>query len=289
MLKKGKITIMRVAVMTDSTAYIPADIRQQLHIVMLPLNVLIDNRSYQEEMDLQAEQFYPLVRQAKELPKTSQPSIGSITEALEELATGYDAVIAVHLSSGISGTYQSVVTAGEMVEGIDVYAFDSEISCLPQGFYVMEAAEMALAGHSPQAIVERLTTMKQSMRAYFMVDDLTHLHRGGRLNGAQAIVGSMLQVKPVLHFVETKIVPFEKIRTQKKALKRIISLFDEDAATGKPIRAVVIHANRPDEALALKNELKSKYDHVEITTSYFGAVIGTHLGEGALGLGWYLK
>lgn len=280
---------MRVAVMTDSTAYIPAHLRQQWNIEMLPLNVFIDDVSYQEEVDLQADQFYPLVRQAKELPKTSQPSIGYITETLEKLAVDYDAVVSIHLSSGISGTHQSVITAGNMVEGIDVYAFDSEISCMAQGFYALEAAQMANDGKDAETIMNRLNEMKQSMRAYFMVDDLSHLHRGGRLNGAQALLGSMLQVKPLLHFVDTKIVPFEKIRTQKKAIKRILSLFDEDAATGKPVKAVVIHANRPEDAKMLKNDIEKQYANVEISISYFGAVIGTHLGEGSLGLAWYLK
>ena len=280
---------MKVAVMTDSTAYISPEIRQQMDIEMVPLNVVLGEKSYQEEIDLPANEFYRLARNERELPKTSQPSIGLITEKLENLAEEYDAVISIHLSSGISGTYQAMLAAGNMVEGIDVHVFDSEISCMPQGFYALEAAEMAKDGNDPDAIIARLTEMKESMRAYFLVDDLTHLHRGGRLNGAQALVGSMLQVKPLLHFVDTKIVPFEKIRTQKKAIKRMVALFAEDASTGVPLRAVVIHANRPNEANLLKDELENLFPNVEISISYFGAVIGTHLGEGALGLGWYLK
>ncbi|GGM35489.1 hypothetical protein GCM10011351_22000 [Paraliobacillus quinghaiensis] len=280
---------MKVAVMTDSTAYILPEIRQQMDIEMVPLNVVIGEKSYQEEIDLPAEEFYRLVRNERELPKTSQPSIGFITEKLEKLAEEYDAVISIHLSSGISGTYQTMIAAGEMVEGIDVHVFDSEISCMPQGFYALEAAKMAKDGINADTIIARLTEMKESMRAYFLVDDLTHLHRGGRLNGAQALVGSVLQVKPLLHFIDTKIVPFEKIRTQKKAIKRMIALFAEDASTGAPLRAVVIHANRPNEANLLKDELEKLFPNVELSISYFGAVIGTHLGEGALGLGWYLK
>lgn len=281
---------MKIAVMTDSTAYLPESIRKEFQIEMVPLNVVFGDTSYQEEIELQASEFYPRVRQSKELPKTSQPSIGYITDKLEQLAEHYDAVISVHLSSGISGTYQSVLTANKMVEGIEVYAFDSEISCTPQGFYVLEAAKLAQEeGMTPEAIIDRLNEMKQSMRAYFLVDDLTHLHRGGRLSGAQALVGSMLQVKPILHFVDTKIVPFEKIRTQKKALKRLVALFDEDARSGKPIRAVVINANCPELGQSLVDELEANYPNAEISTSYFGAVIGTHLGEGSLGLGWYFK
>jgi DegV family protein with EDD domain len=176
-----------------------------------------------------------------------------------------------------------------MVDDIDVHAFDSEISCMIQGFYVLEAAEMAAEGKGPEEIIARLDFMKESDRAYFMVDDLSHLQRGGRLSSAQALMGSLLQVKPLLHFVDTKIVPFEKIRTRKKALKRIYDLFDEDASLNVPMRAVVIHANRDAEAEEMKKELEEKYPHVEFFLSYFGPVIGTHLGEGAMGLGWYKR
>lgn len=278
---------MTVAIITDSTAYIPKEIREEYNIQMIPLTVTFNGASYQEEVDLTTTDFYEKVREEKVLPKTSQPAIGLMVDLLEQLKQDYDAVVAIHLSSGISGTYQSMQTAGTMVDGLDTYVFDSEVSCMAQGFYVLEAAKLAQKEASPEAILDRLNIVKQSLRAYFVVDDLNHLHRGGRLNGAQALVGSVLQVKPILHFSETKIVPFEKIRTQKKAFKRLIELIDEDASTGAPIRATVIHANCPETAEQLMRELKERYTNVELTLSYFGPVIGTHLGEGSIGLGWY--
>lgn len=280
---------MKIAVLTDSTSYLAESTRKKYNIEVVPLSVTFGNTSYEEEIELSAEEFYSLVRNSKELPKTSQPSIGFMTDKLTELAKDYDAVIAIHLSSGISGTYQSMQTAGTMIDEIDVHVFDSEMSCMAQGFYVLETVKMIEQGSTPEEIIARLNEMKQSMRAYFVVDDLQHLHRGGRLSGTQALVGSMLQVKPILHFVDKKIVPFEKIRTQKKALKRIVELFDEDAKTGKPIRASIIHANVPDLAQAFAEELESLYPNADISISYFGAVIGTHLGEGSIGLAWYLE
>ncbi|MBU5594102.1 DegV family protein [Amphibacillus sp. MSJ-3] len=278
---------MKIAVLTDSTSYLTESTRKRYNIEIVPLSVTFGNKSYEEEIELDAVAFYSLVHESKELPKTSQPSIGYMTDKLTELAKDYDAVIAIHLSSGISGTFQSMQTAGTMVNNIDVRVFDSEISCMPQGFYVLEAARMVEKGTTPDEIIARLNEMKQSMRAYFVVDDLQHLHRGGRLSGTQALVGSMLQVKPILHFVDKKIVPFEKIRTQKKAFKRIVELFDEDAKTGEPIQASVIHANAPELAESFAQELKNLYPNADINISYFGAVIGTHLGEGSIGLGWY--
>lgn len=280
---------MKTAIVTDSTAYIPAEIRAKHHIHMIPLNVIFGNESYQEEVEIKVDQFYEEVKNKKELPSTSQPAIGEFVKLYEKLSANYDAVVSIHLSSGISGTFQGAVAAGGMVDDIEVHTFDSEISCMIQGFYVLEAAEMAAEGKGPEEILARLNEMKESDRAYFMVDDLSHLQRGGRLSSAQALVGSLLQVKPLLHFVDTKIVPFEKIRTRKKAIKRIHDLFDEDASLGVPMRAVVIHANRDAEAEEMKKELEERYPHVEFFLSYFGPVIGTHLGEGAMGLGWYKR
>ena len=280
---------VKTAVMTDSTSYIPKHIREDKNIHMVPLSVIFGDKVYEEEVTITADEFYELVKKESELPKTSQPSTGFIVDKLTELAKDYDAVISIHLSSGISGTYEGVVAAGEMVEGIEVYPFDSEVSAIILGFYALEAADLAAEGWEPEQIINRLNEMKQNIDAYFMVDDLSHLKRGGRLSGAQAFVGSMLQVKPVLCFKDKKIVPFEKIRTRKKALKRIEELFAEDAKTGKPIVASVIHANREKEAEAIKQELEARYPNVEVLVSYFGPVCGTHLGEGAMGLGWYMK
>jgi DegV family protein with EDD domain len=279
---------MKTAIVTDSTAYIPKEIREKWNIHMVPLNVIFGDEAYQEEVDITWEQFYEEVK-TKELPTTSQPPIGQFVELFEKLAKDYDAVICVHLSSGISGTFQGAVTASTMVEGIKVYPFDSEISCMVQGFYALEAAEWASRGSDPERIIARLEELKGSARAYFMVDDLAHLQRGGRLSGAAALIGSLLQVKPLLHFEEKVIVPFEKIRTRKKAMKRIEDLLGEDALGGSRYQAVIIHANREAEAKEWKVELEAQYPNVEFSIGYFGAVIGTHLGEGAMGMGWMKK
>lgn len=278
---------MKTAVVTDSTAYIPKELREQLHIHMVPLNVIIGTEVYQEEVDLTAEEFFEKVKSTEKLPTTSQPPIGYLVETYENLAKEYDAIVAIHLSSAISGTYQGTVAAGAMVEGIDVYSFDSEMSSRVQGFYVVEAARMALEGHGPEAILAKMEEMKKTVRAYFMADDLSHLQRGGRLSSAQALIGSLLQVKPILHFSNKVIVPFEKIRTKKKAMKRITELLGKDASSGNEYNAVIIHAMRENDALEWQAELEAKYPNVSFEISYFGPVLGTHLGEGAMGMGWY--
>ncbi|MBK3494819.1 DegV family protein [Viridibacillus sp. YIM B01967] len=280
---------MTTAIVTDSTAYLTQAERERYNIRMVPLSVVIKHETFEEEVTLTTSNFYDKVRNESELPKTSQPPIGTFVTLFNELSKEYDEIVAIHLSSGISGTYQGAIQAGEMVEGIDVYGFDSEISCAVQGFYVLKAGEMAEAGATAKEILEALEEMRKTMRAYFMVDNLAHLQRGGRLSAAQALIGGLLQVKPLLHFEDKVIVPFEKIRTRKRALKRVEEMLGEDAAKYDQLDAVVIHGNCEEEAIEWMATLQNRFPNVNVKLSYFGPVIGTHLGEGSMGLGWVKK
>lgn len=191
---------MKTAVVTDSTAYLTEEERQRYNVHMIPLGVNIEGTVYDEEIDITASEFYDRVRGAKEFPKTTQPPIGKFVELFETLAKDHEDVVTIHLSSGISGTYQGAVQAGDMVENINVYAFDSEIACYVQGMFVKEAVQLAEQGASGQEIMAHLEELKKSMDAYFVVDDLGHLQRGGRLSAAAALIGGLLQVKPILQF-----------------------------------------------------------------------------------------
>ena len=170
---------MKTAIVTDSTAYIPKELHNKLNIHMIPLSVIFGGETYQEEVDITASEFYEEVSVQEKLATTSQPSVGQFVELFEQLSKEYDAVISIHLSSGISGTYQGAVQAGGMVEGIKVYPYDSEISCMIQGCLAIEGAKLGREGKTAEEIVVLLDEMKQSVRAYFMVDDLAHLQRGG--------------------------------------------------------------------------------------------------------------
>lgn len=276
-----------VAVVTDSTAYLSPELREQFNIEMVPLSVVFGEESFREELDLSTEDFYEKIASAKQLPTTSQPAVGDFVSLFERLKEdGYEQVISIHLSSKISGTYQTALTAASMVEGIDVHGFDSEISCSPQAYYVLEAAKLANEGSDANTIIDYLHSLKETSRAYFMVDDLNHLHRGGRLNAAQLVVGNLLKIKPILHFENGSIVPFEKVRTEKKALARILQLLAEDAEKGIPLDVTVIHANREDGGKELAERIRDAHPNANVSISYFGPVIGTHLGSGSLGVTW---
>ncbi|MDO0875623.1 DegV family protein [Carnobacterium divergens] len=277
---------MKIAIVIDSTAYLTHEQYKQNNIYMLPLSVVVGNEVYREEVDITSEEFFEKVRTMENLPTSSQPTTGEIVTLFEQLAKDYDAVISVHLSSKISGTYQNVAGAASMVEGIKVFPYDSGISCMAQGYFALEGARMAKHGATVEEILTAFDEMQKTLRAYFMVDDLNHLVRGGRLSNGAAILGSMLKIKPILHFEDKEIVVFEKIRSSKKALKRIEGMLVEDSEKGYPIVATIIHANAEEEALKWKKHLEKTLPTVRFELSYFGPVIGTHLGEGALGMAW---
>lgn len=280
---------MKTAVVTDSTAYLTQEERDLYNIHMIPLSVNMEDGTFEEEVTITSNEFYEKVRGAKQFPKTTQPPVGKFVELFEELSKEYDEVVTIHLSSGISGTYLGALQAGEMVEGIKVFGFDSEIACGPQGMYAIEAAKLAATGATGEEVMAHLQNLKTTMSAYFIVDDLTHLQRGGRLSAASALIGGLLQVKPVLHFVNTKIEPFEKIRTRKKAMRRVEELLNEAVQKHGALQATVIHANCEEDGRAWLEQLIAQFPTVEFKLSYFGPVIGTHLGEGALALGWMKK
>lgn len=279
-------SIVKIAVLTDSTAYLSDERYKDEDLYMIPLSVILDNESYREEVDITSQEYFERIRNLKKLPTTTQPATGEIVTLFETLAKNYDAIISIHLSSKISGTYQNVITAATMVEGIQVFPYDSGISCAAQGYFALEAIRLSREGKTPTEILAQFDQLQTTLKAYFVVDDLQHLVRGGRLSNGAAIIGSMLKIKPVLHFDDKEIVVFEKIRSLKKALKRIETLLNEDAEKGYPIVATVIHANAEEEALKWKKHLEKTFPQIRFELSYFGPVIGTHLGEGSLGMTW---
>lgn len=280
---------MKTAIVTDSTAYLTLEERNSYKVHMIPLSVNIEGTFYDEEIDITASEFYDRVRGAAEFPKTTQPAVGKFVELFETLGKDYDEIVTIHLSSGISGTFQGAVQAGAMVEGVNVHAFDTEVAAYLQGLYVKEAAKLALDGATGDQIMAHLNELKETRDVYIIVDDLQHLQRGGRLSAAAALIGGLLQVKPILTFQNKVIVPFEKIRTRKKALRRVEEQLASAVEKHGALQATVIHGNCEEEASEWMNSLADAYPTVDFTLSYFGPVIGTHLGEGSMGIGWIKK
>ncbi|MDK8240061.1 MAG: DegV family protein [Gemella morbillorum] len=280
----------KIAIVMDSTAYLPDELTKELNIRTVYLNIVIDGNSYKEVIDMPLDKYYDYLKDPNNsFPTTSQPAIGEVVSCLEKLKEeGYTDVIAIALSSGISGTFSSYSVADLMVDGINVYPFDSEVACHPEGYYAIKAAGLIKEGKSSKEIIATLDEMKKVSKAYFMADDLSHLQRSGRLNGAQAIVGNLLQVKPLLHFEDKVIVPFQKIRTYKKVVLRIYELFDEFYRQHKDenISVCILHVDALEKAEEIKNYMKEVYPNVNVEIDAITPVVSTHLGIGAIGFAW---
>ncbi|WP_371190355.1 DegV family protein [Weissella viridescens] len=281
---------MTVAIVTDSTAYLTADEIKNLKIEVVPIPVIIDGTTYQEGIDLKRESFYDLLAQAEHFPTTSQPAVGEWLTLFERLKqAGYDEALVINLSSTISGAGQTVAGLATSIYDFKVHAYDSKLTVRIMGQLVLKAAQMAQEGASVETITHTLDALRETIDEYFVVDDLQNLSRGGRLSNASALVGTMLKVKPILTFdPETNyIVPFEKVRSMKKALARTEQLFENAIAeVDYPIHAIVIYSNNAEQAEKWMSELQTRFPEVTFELSYFGPVIGTHLGAGSLALGW---
>lgn len=289
MKKVEGLSLSEIAIVTDSTCYIPKEIQEELQITVVPLQVVYGNVAYREEVELTEADFYAKLKTSDQLPTTSQPPIGEFLETYINLSKTHKRVIAIHMSSGISGTYQGSVTATTMVDDFPIDVIDSEITTYAMGAVVVEAARMAQAGNSREEILERIEYIRAQMKTYFLVEDLDFLYRGGRLSTAQLMLGNMLKIKPILTFENKKIVPYQKVRTRVKAKAGIMELFEADAKVGKPMQLSIIQAQVQGEAEEWRTYIESTYPHVSVTISHFGPVIATHVGPGAIGLTWYYK
>ncbi|KRN95157.1 DegV family protein [Pediococcus stilesii] len=280
---------MKTAIVTDSTSYLTEKEIEDNHITIVPMPVIIDGKIYKEGVDITTEEFYDRLRTSQSFPSTSQPPLGEMIELYENLAKeGYDTIISIHLASTISGFVSSLKGLEGTIEGVNLVVYDSQLTIRLMGILALEAARMAKDGADVDSIIKRLDYVRSTFEEYFVVDDLQNLVRGGRLSNASGFVGSLLKIKPILTFNDAhEIVAFEKVRSRKKAIARVETLFDEALKkTDYPIRAYVVHGNDEKSAIKWRDSLAEKYPGIPFEITYFGPVIGTHLGEKALALIW---
>ncbi len=275
-----------VAIVTDSTADIPLEVREQLQIAMVPLKVIIGGETYLDNIELTPAQFYQKLTQTGDLAKSSQPSPSDFFETFKKLTDEGKSVVCISLSSVLSGTYQSAVIAKSMLDDdADVTVIDSRSASYGYGLLVVAAAKLAQAGAGKEQIIEEVNRMRASMKLYFLVDTLEYLQKGGRIGKASALIGTLLNIKPILSIDdEGYVYSFEKARGQKRAFGRIAELFEEDFK-GDPIELIIAKTPGFEDGLAeLSGLLKSRLNIKQYTETEIGPVIGAHAGPGTLGL-----
>lgn len=278
---------MKLAVITDSSAYLSAETLQREDLFVLDIPVNIDGEEYVEGINLTAEEFYQKMAQASELPKTSQPSIAKLDEILTSLKEqGYTHALGLFLSSGISGFYQNIQYMVDDYEGLTIAFPDTLITSAPLGIMVESVFNWRDQGDDFAIIQDKLAIQISRTSAFIMVDDLDHLVKGGRLSNGAAILGNLLSIKPILYFNDQGVIEvYEKVRTEKKATKRLIEIIKEATTSGQ-YSVIVIHGNAPEKAEELRQHLLDSGVGTDVSLATFGSVIGTHLGAGSIALGY---
>jgi len=273
-----------VAVVTDSTAYLPEGVAASYDVGVVPLHVVLGSRTGTEGAEVSPGDVASALAERRMQVSTSRPTPGEFAAAYR--ASGATCILSVHLSAELSGTYDAAVLAAAEVEsdGIEVRVVDSGTIAMGLGFAVLAAARVAREGAGVDDVEKAAKDVASLTDVLFYVDTLEHLRRGGRIGAAAALVGTALAVKPLLHVVAGRIAPLEKVRTASKALARLEDLAVQRAGDG-PVDVAVHHLAAAEKAGALSERLLARIPGVDsVDVSEVGAVVGAHVGPGLLGV-----
>lgn len=274
----------QVAIITDSTAYIPKDILANLNITVAPQVLIWGNETLRDGVDIQPEVFYNRLQKSTVMPTTSQVTIGSFKDMFSNLLDEGKQILALLISTKLSGTIDSAVQARDMLPGAAIEIVDSKTTAMALGFQVLAVARAAESGASLaecKALAEKAT---EQVGVVFAVDTLEFLHRGGRIGGGTRFLGTVLNMKPILEVTGGRVEGIERVRTRSKSLNRVIEIIEERIGGRKPVRLATLHANSPEDARTLLDMANNRLNAVESIISEVSPVVGTHTGPGTVGL-----
>ncbi len=270
------------AVVTDSTADLPGDWRDRYDIDVVPLKVIFGEETFRDGVDINNQEFFARLATSSKLPTTSAPSPGEFAEVYERLAKDHDGCISIHIGAQLSATAESARVGAQSVEGFRVDVIDSETVTMPMAFLCKVAAESASLDEATAAVKQRIP----GGRVLALLDTLRYIEMGGRVSRAQAMIGTMLDLKPLLLVKDREIKSVDRVRTRSRAIPRMIEFFESDM----PVEYVgVVHAQAPEDAERIAAGLRERHPDLEIPIGQIGCVLGTHTGPKALGLVYIKK
>lgn len=281
---------MKTAIIVDSTAYLSKDLRNHPDFYQVTLSLVFEDGKVFMDTAHEADHrdFFRYLSQSASLPKTSQPQPGTYYQLIDQLIEkGYDSVVAIHLSSGISGTYQTACVIAQDYQGkIDIRVIDARSSCIVIETLARQALDLVEDNFSLDQIVQSLTWLREETITYLMVENLDNLVKGGRVSPSAATVGQLLKIRPVLMFTqEGEIVLYKKIRTNRKVYQHWLDLAHElESKYPQGFKILLTHANAPDEIEELTSMIRNDFPDIDLYINHIGPVIGTHTGEGSVGL-----
>ncbi len=272
----------RVRIVTDSTCDLPREICDRLGIVVVPLNVQFGSAVYRDGVDLDSRSFFELLTKGPDFPRTSQPASGLFEEAYTRLAAEGSPIVSIHLSSRLSGTVQSATVAGKAVRSrCRVEVVDSRSASLGLGLIVMAAAEMALAGSDQWEVVSFVRRLSPNVHVMCFMDTLEYLQRGGRIGRARAMLGTLLNIRPIIRLEDGEVQPVEKVRTRAKALDELVEFVELFPQID---RLAVLHDESPADVEMLLRRIDPIFPRDKIIVGRYGPVIGAHAGPNAVGV-----
>jgi DegV family protein with EDD domain len=278
-----------IKIVTDSTAYLPDEYARQHDIRVVPLYVHFGAEAFKEGIELSNEEFYRRLKEAPELPTTSQPSAGEFYEVFKELVEAGNEIVTLTISSKLSGTWNSAMAAKEMLPDAGISVIDSLSTSVGLHLMVEAAIQAASNGASRQEIVEQIEGIVPEMRLMFVVDTLEYLAKGGRIGNARAFMGTLLKVKPILALQEGAIEPLEQVRSKRKAKARMVEIVKEYVGSNGPQAKVgITNALVPEEAGVLGQEIQEQFGCCQPLMGELGPVLGTHTGPGVVGIASYV-
>ena len=282
---------MAIKIVTDSTSYIADEYIKKYDIKLVSLNVIINGVS-SREIDIENEVFYEEIKNSKEIPKSSQPIPDEMLNTFKEIVEDGDSIVGIFLSSKMSGTYSNANMIKDMIledyPDAEIHILDSKTNCMQMGFAVIEAARAASEGKSINEVINAANHVINNSRFLFTPETLEYLKKGGRIGGAAALFGNVLQIKPILTVVNGETSVFKKVRTRKKAIEEIVKTVLEEIESKGFGDIVVHHINCQEDGLKLAKALENKLGKkVEIQS--IGPVIGVHVGPGSIGIAYYTK
>jgi len=277
----------RVVVVTDSSVTIPKNLVKELDIRIVPLLLTFRGQTFRDGVDITPGELYRWLRANKHIPTTSAPSVGDFVRVYATAGREASGIVSIHLPLCLSATYETARMASQLVDGPQIRIVDSQSVSMAQGFVVVEAARAAAAGADLDAVVARAKEVDAKVRFFAVLETLEYLHRGGRIGGAAALLGSVLQIKPILHLVDGQVEPLAKPRTRRKAIRYMLQAMAEQVGS-RPVHAAILQADAAQEAEALKQRVAEQFDCLELYVTEFTPVMGAHAGPGVLGLAFYV-
>jgi DegV family protein with EDD domain len=279
----------RIAVVTDSTAYLPQNLVDEYDIHVVPLTLMLCGDSWRDNVDIDPPAFYELLESSSGFPTTSQPNAATFEELFSRLAERYEGIVTVVISDELSGTMDSALGAAAALPDVPIRVIDSRGTSMMLGFAVLEAARAADAGGDLEAVAAAAQEIIGKAHVYFVVDTLEYLHRGGRIGSAAKLLGSALNLKPILEISDGIVKPLTKVRTRRKALARLYELLEEQLNHGARVHMAVINVAAREEAEALGRELEARFHPVEMMFGEVSPVVGAHAGPGTVGVAFYAE